>query len=266
MASSYDTSNRVLHALSAVSDCLLRVSLTELSYSSQVHQRLLIDLAVCSETHLRMCVYRVLSDGNWLPLYVVDVLCWLMKDSVPSIVTHTLFTLCEIWTVTVPMSTAVAGPSIIVVSQCRWWLLPFCRDLNDSPLRSNQWRTAWMHSVNAGRVLLSLNATHSCVSSVYFRFGRPCLLFLVVDRCCNHLRTLSLNSWRSKTPTLTLEFWRYLSQLQGYKYFRFGRPYCYFQFLVADAITRGTFFELVMVKKFIVVVEISTLSIIVPEI
>ena len=41
MASSYDTSNRVLHALSAVSERLLWVSLTELTYSSQVYQRLL---------------------------------------------------------------------------------------------------------------------------------------------------------------------------------------------------------------------------------
>jgi len=140
------------------------------------------------------------------------------------------------------MSTAVTGPSIVVLIQCRWWLLPFCRDLNDSPLRSNQWRTAWMQSVNAGRVLLSLSMTYSCVSSVYFRFGQPCLLFPVVGRCCNHLRTLSLNSWRSKTPTLPLEFWRYLSQFQRYKYFRVGRPYCYFRFFVADAITRALFY------------------------
>ena len=42
MARSYDTSNRVvLHALSAVYERFLRVSLTELSYSSQVYQRLL---------------------------------------------------------------------------------------------------------------------------------------------------------------------------------------------------------------------------------
>jgi len=165
--------------------------------------------------------------------------------------------------------------------------------------------------------LVVFKATYSCVTSVYFRFGRPCLLFPVVGCCCNHLRTLSLNSWRSKTPTLPLEFWRYLSQFQIYKYFRFWRPYCYFRFSVVgaiicghflwthhcgklqncrwnlDAIYRssryksisglgyhiaisgcrsllqsfeGTFFELVMVKKPIVVVKISTLSIIVPEI
>ena len=42
IAPSYDTSNRViLHALSAVSKRLLQMSLTELSYSSQVYQRLL---------------------------------------------------------------------------------------------------------------------------------------------------------------------------------------------------------------------------------
>ena len=35
MASSYDMSNRVLHALSAVSERLLRVTLIELTYSSQ---------------------------------------------------------------------------------------------------------------------------------------------------------------------------------------------------------------------------------------
>ena len=63
--------------LSAVSERLLQVSITELTYSSQVYQRLLhfIDLAVSSEIHLRMCVcVAVLSDGNWLPSYVVDVL------------------------------------------------------------------------------------------------------------------------------------------------------------------------------------------------
>ena len=157
-----------------------------------------------------------------------------MKDSVSSIVTPRLFTLCEIWTVTAPMSTAVAGPSVVVVSQCRWWLLPYCRDLNDSPLRSNQWRTAWMQSVNAGRVLLSLNATYSCVSSVYFRFGRPYLLFLVVGRCCNHY-------FEDTFPELaTLEFWRYLLQ-----YFRFRRPYYYFRLPVVVAIT---FFELDLSK------------------
>jgi len=71
------------------------------------------------------CV-AVLSDGNGLPFIR------LMKNSMSSIVTHRLFTLCEIWTVTAPMSTAVTGRSIVVVGQCRWWLLPFCRDLNDS--------------------------------------------------------------------------------------------------------------------------------------
>jgi len=41
-APSYDTSNRVLHSLqSAVSKRLLWISLTELTYSSQVYQRLL---------------------------------------------------------------------------------------------------------------------------------------------------------------------------------------------------------------------------------
>ena len=37
--------------------------------------------------------------------------------------------------------------------------------------------------------------------------------------------------------------------------------YCYFRLSVADAITRGTFFEFVMVEKPRIVVGISTLSI-----
>jgi len=72
-----------------------------------------------------------------------------------------------------------------------------------------------MQSVNAGRLLLSLSAPYSCVSSVYFRFGRP---------------------------------------------------YCYFRFSVADAITSGTFFELAIVENSRIVVGISTLSILVPDI
>jgi len=128
---------------------------------------------------------------------------------------------------------------------------------------------------------------------------------------------LYLNSTWSRTPELLLELQRYLSQFQRYKYFRYGRPYCYFQLSVVfaiiwghypwtlhgwkpqncrwnfDAIYRssrdisisgsgdhiaisgcrsllqsseGTFFELVMFEKPLIVVGISTLSFIVPEI
>jgi len=104
-----------------------------------------------------------------------------------------------------------------------------------------------------------------CIIGV-FPVWAAILLFPVVGRCCSHFRTLSLNSWRSKTHTLTLEFWRYPSQFQRYKYFRFGRQYCYFRFSVADAITRCTFFELAVVENSRIVVGISTLSIVVPDI
>jgi len=57
-----------------------------------------------------------------------------------------------------------------------------------------------------------------CIIGV-FPVWAAILLFPVVGRCCSHFRTLSLNSWRSKTHTLTLEYWRYLSQFLRYKYF-----------------------------------------------
>ena len=70
-APSYDTSNQ----LSAVSEHLLRMSFTELSYSSQVYTS-----DYCTSETWR-CLLRfifgcvaVLSDENWLPSYVVDVL------------------------------------------------------------------------------------------------------------------------------------------------------------------------------------------------
>ena len=53
---------------------------------------------------------------------------------------------------------------------------------------------------------------------------------------------------------------------QSYKYIRARHPYCYFQLLAVVRIIWGTFFELATVENSRFAVEISTPSIIVPEI
>ena len=60
---------------------------------SDEHFRPSVRTSVCVCVCVCVCV-AVLSDRNWLPSYVVDVL--VNEDSVSSIVTPRLFTLCEI--------------------------------------------------------------------------------------------------------------------------------------------------------------------------
>ena len=50
-----------------------------------------------------------------------------------------------------------------------------------------------------------------------------------------------------ENPGLLLESRRYLSLFWRYKYFRFGRPYCYFRFLIVVEIT---VFELAIVDSY----------------
>jgi len=66
------------------------------------------------------------------------------------------------------------------------------------------------------------------------------LPFSVIGHCRNHWRQLS-SLPRSTMPHLPSEFRRYLSQFQINKYFRFGRPYCYFRLLCAAAVARDSY-------------------------
>ena len=88
------------------------------------------------------------------------------------------------------------------------WILPLC------------YVSIWVYFI--------VRYLHCSQSYKYIRFGRPYYYFrlLVVVRIIRGT-FFEIATVENLTFCRLNEFQRYLSKCQGYKYFQFGRPYCY---------------------------------------